>query len=105
MSEERQVIDLTPGWQCCLLCGRTLTDRASHDRVEEPVLAAIRAEHPQWAAADGGGCAECLKRYRELLRERATRAEAARVENERRPASWLLRLFGNAEQEQLNFPA
>ena len=53
MKEMREMMDVTPGLQCCLLCGRTLTDRALHDRMEEPVINFIRKEHPKWASADG----------------------------------------------------
>ena len=38
-----------PAFQCCLVCGRTLTDRALRDESEGRVLAAIRSEHPEWA--------------------------------------------------------
>jgi len=34
--------------QCCLICGRTLTDREVHDALEEQVLKSIRDEHPEW---------------------------------------------------------
>lgn len=76
------VIEVTPGLQCCLLCGRTLTDRALHDRLEEPVINAIRLEHPEWAGAGDGTCAPCLSAYRKLLEGRITRAERRRIETE-----------------------
>ena len=76
--------------QCCLVCGRTLTDRAQHDELEGRVLASIRSEHPEWAGGDGG-CERCVARYRELLRERLTREERLRELSSRRPA-WLERL-------------
>lgn len=87
--------ELTPGLQCCLLCGRTLTDRALHDALEEPVLAAIRAEHPEWSGVDGV-CEPCVEHYRRLLRERLTREESTRVQTEPRRPNWLSRLFGPA---------
>ena len=64
----------TPGLQCCLLCGRTLTDRALHDELEGRVLDAIRAEHPEWVG-EGGACAPCTKHYRGILKSRASRAQ------------------------------
>lgn len=74
-----EVSEITPGLQCCLLCGRTLTDRALHDRLEEPIIDAIRLEHPEWAGADGA-CAPCVSAYRELLAGRLTRTEKLRAE-------------------------
>ena len=63
---------LTPGLQCCLRCGRLLTDRALHDALEEPVLDSIRARHPEWAAP-GGACQPCVREYRRLLERRHAR--------------------------------
>ena len=74
-----EISDITPGLQCCLLCGRTLTDRALHDRLEEPIINAIRLEHHEWAGANGA-CAPCVSAYRGLLAGRMTRAERLRVE-------------------------
>lgn len=76
-------IELTPGLQCCLRCGRTLTDRALHDALEEPVLASIRAGRGGAAAGDTGGeCQPCIEEYRDFLNKRQARAaqsaEAAR---------------------------
>ena len=73
-----EIVSVTPGLQCCLLCGRVLTDRALHDRLEEPVLASIRAEHPEWTGTDGA-CVPCVRVYRKLLEERVTRAERVRA--------------------------
>jgi hypothetical protein len=81
------------GWQCCLLCGRTLTDRALHDALEEPVLAAIRAEHPEWSSVDGA-CQPCVNHYRNLLRERLTREARLEVETQSRWPTWASKLFG-----------
>jgi hypothetical protein len=81
------------GWQCCLLCGRTLTDRALHDALEEPVLAAIRAEHPEWSSVDGA-CQPCVNHYRNLLRERLTREARLHVKPESRWPIWANKLFG-----------
>lgn len=66
--------------QCCVLCHRTLTDRAQHEALEESVLATLRAEHPEWArgaAADGVRQAS-VEYYRALLKQRAERAESNR---------------------------
>ena len=88
-----EILNLTPGLQCCLLCGRTLTDRALHDRLEESVLASIRAEHPEWSDGDGA-CQPCVQHYRKFLRERLTRAERLRVPARRRIPRWMVRLLG-----------
>ncbi|MBA3323342.1 MAG: hypothetical protein H0T45_18125 [Pyrinomonadaceae bacterium] len=89
-----EIVSVTPGLQCCLLCGRVLTDRALHDRLEEPVLASIRAEHPEWASADGD-CAPCVSVYRKLLEERMTRAQRMRARADgRRLWARMSSLFG-----------
>lgn len=64
--------------QCCLLCGRTLTDRKAHDALEEQVLKSIRDEHPEWTD-DSGACEPCVGLYRQLLKERETREERVRA--------------------------
>jgi hypothetical protein len=64
--------------QCCLICGRTLTDRDSHDKLEESVLRTIRAEHPEWIEVNGA-CEACIFYYRKFLKERATREETVRI--------------------------
>lgn len=74
--------------QCCLICGRTLTDRALHDELEEAVLATIRAEHPQWVDA-GGACEPCAKHYRELLKARLTHVNKIGVSRRGRYQQWL----------------
>jgi hypothetical protein len=95
MDEPENVIE---GLQCCLLCGRVLTDRVLHDRLEEPALASIRAEHPEWASLDGA-CAPCVDAYRKLLADRITRDERLRQQAESR--RWWVRvgrLFGRDQQ-------
>ena len=54
---------ITPGLQCCLPCGRTLTNPELHDAVEEQVLRTIRAEHPEWAD-ESGTCESFVLHYR-----------------------------------------
>ena len=95
-----EATELAPGLQCCLRCGRVLTDRALHDSMEESMLYAIRARHPEWAqpqpqqqgAADetreaGGECQPCLSEYRRLLGDRRTRA-AERLRSPE-PGGWM----------------
>lgn len=92
------IYELTPGLQCCLLCGRTLTDRALHDRMEEPVIASIRAGHPEWWG-ENESCQPCVEEYRKLLASRLKRAEALAVsapKSDRRAPQWLSRLFGRS---------
>lgn len=84
-----EVYEVTAGLQCCLLCGRTLTNRALHDRLEEPIIAAIRREHRGWAGADET-CAPCVSAYRELLDGRLTRA--ARLDAVRAERGWRARI-------------
>lgn len=99
-----ETAELTPGLQCCLRCGRIITDRALHDSIEEPALAAIRDEHPEWAATATGTCQPCVGEYRKLLIDRQTRAgraeRTARTGDER-PKGWLsalaLRVFGKVQ--------
>lgn len=67
-----------PALQCCLVCRRTLTDREQHDKLEASVLAAIRAEHPEWAHGVTEGYDPFVAHYRALLRRRAARAEHPR---------------------------
>ncbi len=89
-----EFIELKAGLQCCLLCGRTLTDRALHDRMEEPILASIRTAHPEWRGEDES-CQPCVHEYRKLLAERLTRAEKlAALARERRVPQWFSRLLG-----------
>lgn len=68
-------IDLTPGLQCCLRCGRMLTDRVLHDALEEPVLASIRAGRGGSGDGASGECQPCIEEYRSLLNKRQMRAE------------------------------
>lgn len=92
-----EIVSVTPGLQCCLLCGRVLTDRALHDRLEEPVLASIRAEHPEWTGTDGA-CAPCVSVYRKLLEERMTRAVRMRAgADDRRLWARMSSLFGRGK--------
>jgi len=88
-----EILNLTPGLQCCLLCGRTLTDRALHDRLEASVLASIRAEHPEWSDGDGA-CQPCIQHYRKFLSERMGRAGRLRAPARRRISRWMVRLLG-----------
>jgi hypothetical protein len=68
--------ELTPGLQCCLRCGRILTDRALHDGLEEPALDSIRISHPEWASGAGVDCQPCVNEYRRLLGDRLIRFES-----------------------------
>lgn len=105
-----ETVVLTPGLQCCLRCGRVLTDRALHDSMEESMLYAIRARHPEWAREKkaagvaegeeetGVECQPCLDEYRRLLGDRQTRAEKhSRAATETRPlwrpSSWINRML------------
>lgn len=77
MRRVNENIELTPGLQCCLRCGRVLTDRALHDAFEEPVLASIRAGRggsSSSSSSAGGECQPCIEEYRALLNKRQTRA-------------------------------
>ncbi|HEY0003637.1 MAG TPA: hypothetical protein VGB17_02415 [Pyrinomonadaceae bacterium] len=87
-----EILDLTPGLQCCLRCGRLLTDRALHDAIEEPVLASIRMAHPEWVGTDEV-CQPCLKEYRDLLSERQSRSERLIEEERQRRPSWMAKWF------------
>jgi hypothetical protein len=75
------------GLQCCVICGRTLTDRSLHDDFERVVLAAIRSEHPEWVDTNGA-CDLCIRKYRMLLKQRRIRAG----QKASRP-TWLARLI------------
>lgn len=93
-----KLLDFTPGLQCCLRCGRLLTDRVLHDALEDPVLATIRAEHPEWRSIDGN-CGPCVEQYRSLLRDRQTREDrvAEREARRFRPV-WISKLLGRKGQ-------
>lgn len=80
-----ELLNLTPGLQCCLRCRRLLTDRALHDALEEPVLASIRAGHPEWVGSDGV-CQPCVREYRSLLSDRQTRSGRQREAVQERKA-------------------
>ena len=92
-----EILDLTPGLQCCLRCRRVLTDRALHDALEEPVLASIRAGHPGFASPNEA-CQPCIEEYRNLLREREARSLGLSEDvRARRPSligRWFERLAG-----------
>ncbi len=93
-----EVFEVTPGLQCCVRCGRVLTDRALHDSIEERVLDSIRADHSEWVQADGA-CQPCLGEYRRLLVNRRTRSEQLREEAARtRIPVWLGKMFGRSER-------
>jgi len=77
-----------PIMQCCLVCGRTLTNRAAHEALEESVLEAISAEHPEWVNEDGI-CARCITHYQAFLKARISRSERLRATADR---SWLRRV-------------
>ena len=85
-------LHLTPGLQCCLRCRRVLTDRALHDALEEPVLASIRAGHPDWASLNEA-CQPCLDEYRSLLKDRQTRSLRQREGAGKKRPSFLSRWF------------
>lgn len=87
-----EILDLTPGLQCCLRCGRTLTDRALHDALEEPLLASIRAGHPE-SVSPNEACQPCIEEYRSLLKDRETRSLRLREEAKLRRPSLFSRLF------------
>lgn len=89
-----EVLEFTPGLQCCVRCGRVLVDRRLHDRLEEPILSAIQNEHPEWVAADGA-CVPCVSRYREILNDRVRRDEEKErlaEEKVKQPFVWLSQL-------------
>jgi hypothetical protein len=73
---------MTMGLQCCLLCGRTLTNRELHDAVEEQVIETIRSEHPEWTE-ENGTCKSCVVHYRDLINNRLSRAERLEVRDSR----------------------
>lgn len=79
--------------QCCLVCGRTITNREQHEALEERVLAAIREAHPDWAEGDGT-CSPCVVYYRRLLKDRGARVARRRQRARRRMPEWMQGLFG-----------
>lgn len=87
-----EILDLTPGLQCCLRCGRTLTDRALHDSLEEPLLASIRAGHAD-EVSPNEVCQPCVEEYRSLLKDRETRSLRVDETAEARRPSFLSRWF------------
>jgi hypothetical protein len=81
------------GLQCCLFCGRVLTDRALHDAMEAPALAAFRSVHPElWS--DNDACVPCFEEYRNLLEERKTRSERIKAATASWVPQWLGRFVG-----------
>ena len=95
-----EILDLTPGLQCCLRCRRVLTDRTLHDALEEPVLASIRAGHPGFASPNEA-CQPCIEEYRSLLRDRAARSavldERVRVRRPSLLGRWFERYAGASQ--------
>jgi hypothetical protein len=90
-------IDLTPGLQCCLRCGRMLTNRALHDTFEEPVLASIRAKRVGGDIGENsaaGECQPCIEEYRALLNSRQARAEQTRGESRGSRLPWVGKWLG-----------
>ncbi len=69
--------------QYCLICGRTLTDRGSHDKLELSVLRTISSEHPEWIETNGA-CEACIFYYRRFQKKRTTREETVRTALRRR---------------------
>jgi hypothetical protein len=68
----------TNALQCCVLCHRTLTNRAQHDALEESVLATLSAEHPEWKREADDEREASVEYYRALLKQRSERAESNR---------------------------
>ena len=95
--------ELAQGMQCCLRCRRVLTDRALHDLVEDSVLHAIGARHPEWATADEE-CRPCVEEYRRLLSDRQTRSERLREESKTPWPLWVSRMFGSPREESRLVP-
>jgi hypothetical protein len=90
--------DIPTGLQCCLFCGRLLTDRVLHDAIEAPALAAFRAVHPELWSADED-CEPCVEEYRNLLEERKTRSERVKAATASWVPAWLGRLVGRQSNE------
>ncbi len=84
--------------QCCLISGRMLTDRMSHDNLEERVLAAIGSEHPEWVD-ESGKCEPCITEYRSHLKRRAIRLEEER-ERQSRKRRWLSGLIEGVKRRR-----
>jgi hypothetical protein len=87
-------IELTPGLQCCLRCGRTLTNRALHDALEEPVLASIRAGRGGDVNGATGECQPCIEEYRSLLNKRQKRAERPAAQSSGSGLPWVEKWLG-----------
>ncbi|MBA3767855.1 MAG: hypothetical protein H0W99_12885 [Acidobacteria bacterium] len=64
------------------------------------MLAAIRAEHPEWTDQNGV-CEACVSYYRNLLQERATRGERLRVQTRPHGPGWLSSLAGKLRAQFL----
>lgn len=86
------MIELTQGLQCCLRCGRVLTDRTLHDLFEDAALEGIRAGRGD-GAPDEEVCEPCVRDFRTLLRRRRTRSASQGVREKAglssRLAGWL----------------
>jgi bacterioferritin-associated ferredoxin len=89
-----EILDLTPGLQCCLRCGRMLTDRALHDALEEPVLASIRAGRGVDSSGAGGECQPCIEEYRNFLNKRQARAAQHAEQSRAVRLPWMSRWLG-----------
>ena len=88
-----EILELTPGLQCCLRCGRVLTNRILHDALEEPVLASIRAGH-SGLESSAEACQPCIEEYRNLLNERQSRSERLLEEDNRSRLPWWSKWLG-----------
>jgi hypothetical protein len=109
MTTELNGTNETNALQCCVLCHRTLTDRAQHDALEERVLATLRAEHPEWKREADGARKSSVEYYRALLKQRTERVEGNRrlesIKMQRRRArrgKWLqgIKSLANAFSQQ-----
>ena len=85
--------DVPTGLQCCLFCGRLLTDRELHDSIEAPALAAFVSVHPELYSGDDA-CQPCFEEYRNLLEERKTRSERIKAATASWVPGWLGRFVG-----------
>jgi hypothetical protein len=94
-----EILDLTPGLQCCLRCGRMLTNRALHDAFEEPALASMRAGRVVGGdkiSVDGAAteCRPCIEEYRNFLSKRQARAERPAEESGASRLPWVEKWLG-----------
>lgn len=72
------MFEFTEGTQCCLRCGRVLTDRVLHDSFEEAALEGLRAGRGGGGGGDAAGaettCEPCVSDFRRLLLRRRKRS-------------------------------